>query len=156
MALHAGKRHRNPQADFPRHRTPPSSLTRVARCLMCRISCVRGAHRQVFLTKSYVLKVPRRDAVSSGRRANRTETDTWKTTHNKDLCPVICGSASGWFIIMPFARPLTDEEFDEFLEKDAQTLSSPFIPNYGSDFKRSNYGMLNGQLVKIDYGGIDP
>ncbi len=123
---------------------------------MCRISCVRGAHRQVFLTKSYVLKVPRRDAVSSGRRANRTETDTWKTTHNKDLCPVICGSASGWFIIMPFARPLTDEEFDEFLEKDAQTTSSPFIPNYGSDFKRSNYGMLNGQIVKIDYGGIDP
>jgi hypothetical protein len=124
---------------------------------MCLISCTRGAHRQVFVSKFYVLKVPRWDAVSSGRRANRTERDTWKATHDERLCPVICGNAWGFFVLMPFARPLSDAEFDEFLMKDALIMSNPFIPNtHGGDFKKRNFGMLNGQIVKIDYGGIDP
>lgn len=120
------------------------------------VTCKRGAHRLVFLTKRYALKLPRASAINSGWRANRTETAKWKATHDKSLCRVICG-AWGLFVLMPFARPLSNEEFDDFSMKDAQTKpSNPFVPNYGSDggdFKQSNYGMLDGCIVKIDYGG---
>jgi hypothetical protein len=123
---------------------------------MWGVSCKRGAHRLVFMTKCYALKVPRAGAISSGCRANRTETDRWKATHNECLCPVICG-AWGVFVLMPFASPLSNEEFAEFSMTDAQTSpSNPFALNYGGDggdFKQSNYGMLRGRIVKIDYGG---
>jgi hypothetical protein len=57
---------------------------------------------------------------------------------------------------MPFARPLSDQEFLDLLMKDAETPSNPFLPNPGGgDFKQSNYGMLDGRIVKIDYGGTD-
>jgi hypothetical protein len=124
---------------------------------MFGVSFKCGAHRLVFLTKGYALKIPRASAISSGRRANRTETDTWKATHDEGLCPVLCGNAWGLFVLMPFARALSDKEFDEFQMKDALIMSNPFIPNnQGGDFKQSNFGMVNGRIVKIDYGGIPP
>jgi hypothetical protein len=99
------------------------------------------------------LKLPRASAINSGWRANRTETATWKATHDESLCPVICG-AWGLFIVMPFARPLSDKEFSKFsMSEDSTRPSSAFLPDQEGDFKQSNYGMHNGRVVKIDYGG---
>jgi hypothetical protein len=121
---------------------------------MFGVSLKRGAMRLVFLTKRYVLKVPRASALSDGLRANRTERQTWKTTRHENLCPIIWGDACGFFVVMIRARCLTDKEFGEFLMQDALIESNPFASDHGGgDFKQSNFGVLKGRIVKIDYGG---
>lgn len=53
---------------------------------------------------------------------------------------------------MPRAVPLTDQEFGT-LEKRC-ILEGGFSrrPFYRGDFKRSNYGTLNGKIIRLDYG----
>lgn len=53
---------------------------------------------------------------------------------------------------MPYARPLTDDEFAPIeLEYIADGASMFNRTHVGRDFKRENYGMLADRPVKIDY-----
>lgn len=52
---------------------------------------------------------------------------------------------------MPYARPLTDEEFAKLEEEYLEEAVRPFAPRIHIDFKRENYGMLGDYWVKIDY-----
>jgi hypothetical protein len=129
-------------------------LLRHAMEKLFEVSITCGAHRLVLSTKLHALKVPRLSALPDGRWANRTERETWMATPAPHLCPVICSNKWGWFVLMPFARPLSDQEFLAHTLQDAQTPSNPFLPDPAhGDFKRSNFGMLDGRIVKIDYGG---
>ena len=96
---------------------------------MFGVSLKRGATRLIFLTKRYVLKMPRASALSDGLWANRTETHTWKTDSDESLCPIVWGDGCGFLVLMRRARCLTDEEFDEFLMQDALIASNPFASN---------------------------
>jgi hypothetical protein len=52
---------------------------------------------------------------------------------------------------MPYARPLTDDEFAiielEYIEDGVSMFNRTHV---GRDFKRENYGMLADRPVKID------
>jgi hypothetical protein len=52
---------------------------------------------------------------------------------------------------MPYARPLTDDEFEKLEREYIEEGASPFGRIHTGDFKRENYGMLGDQCVKIDY-----
>jgi hypothetical protein len=52
---------------------------------------------------------------------------------------------------MPYARPLTDAEFEALELQYILEGFSPFGRVHHGDFKRENYGMLGDRPVKIDY-----
>jgi hypothetical protein len=53
---------------------------------------------------------------------------------------------------MPYARPLSDDEFSIIeLEYIADGASMFNRTHSGRDFKRENYGMFRDRPVKIDY-----
>lgn len=63
------------------------------------------------------------------------------------LCPVIWASWGGWILIMKRADPV--DEMDESVDiRDHKK-------HFRGDDVVSNYGWLEGKLVKIDYGDLD-
>ncbi len=52
---------------------------------------------------------------------------------------------------MPYARPLTDTEFDRLEMEYIMEGAKLFGRIYSGDFKRENYGALENRYVKIDY-----
>lgn len=71
-----------------------------------------------------------------------------------ELCPVTFGMPGGWFLIMRRARSLTLERFfqlfpseDEFnMWRDGGDYLVPV------EYKPDSVGLLNGQVVAVDYG----
>ena len=121
---------------------------------MFGISIKCGAHRLVLLTKGHALKIPRASALRDALRGNRSERNIWKNATldaRLCLCPIVWGDWCGFVVLMPHARCLTDEEYDELCRKDLETITNPFLPDHNTDFKRSNYGVYKGRIVKIDY-----
>ena len=57
---------------------------------------------------------------------------------------------------MPYARSLTDEEYKELkLEYINPFNENPTLPEYYyHDFKRQNYGVYQGRIVRIDYAEV--
>lgn len=81
-----------------------------------------------------------------------TERDTWAATndYNKEglklLCPVQWCMWGGWVLIMRRCHCIS-------IHTEMQVIDySPWIEaGYGGDDKPSNYGILDGRIVKIDY-----
>lgn len=123
-----------------------------------------GTMRHVLLTGRYAVKLPRirlrtlRQEIAEGTllegfRANRQERRRWRRESDPRLCPVVAGDPLGIVLIMRQASPLTDAEFDRLLMLDLQEAILP-LPSrfYHGDLKRQNYGALNGEIVRLDYG----
>jgi hypothetical protein len=122
--------------------------------------------RRVFLTKRHALKLPRLRPYAAwksrswrsmleGFHANLMERRKWQQSSTErrtqlHLCPILLSDSLGLFVIMPYARPLTDEEFAKLWEESIE-LESPFAERIHTDFKRENYGMLGDCWVKVDY-----
>jgi hypothetical protein len=126
---------------------------------MFGISVERGAHRRVFLTRRYALKCPRPSSLSQARWANRSELERWKAATEAEkphLCPVVWCHRRAFFLLMPYARSLTDEEYEELkLEYINPFNENPTLPEYYyHDFKRQNYGVYQGRIVRIDYAEV--
>jgi hypothetical protein len=93
-----------------------------------------------------------------GFHANLKERRKWQQSSTEQrtvlhLCPILLSDSLGLFVIMPYARPLTDEEFTKLEEEYIEEAGRLFAPRIhtGTDFKRENYGMLGDFWVKIDY-----
>ena len=129
---------------------------------MVALTMRKGTARRVFLTKRYAVKLVRlrlRAAWQSrswgllleGFRANLKERHAWRQSHAEHLCPIVFSDRLGFLVIMPYARALTDDEFEslsnEYIEEGARSFGRVL----SGDFKRENYGMLGEQRVKIDY-----
>jgi len=87
-----------------------------------------------------------------GIKANRNERRRWNESRDVRLCPILFADAWGFFVVMPYARPLTDDEFrDAELEyiMDGARMFNRTHPT--GDFKRENYGIHDNKVVKIDY-----
>jgi hypothetical protein len=130
---------------------------------MLGISVSKGTSRLVFLlSQKYALKIARprlREAwhykrcqeVLEGIKANMSERKRWESSKDKRLCPILFCDYFGIVVVMPYARPLTDEEFHDLEYKYIMEGSHAFGRVHHGDFKRENYGMLGNQIVKIDY-----
>jgi hypothetical protein len=57
---------------------------------------------------------------------------------------------------MPYARSLTDEEYNKLSFEYINPFNeNPFLPAYYyQDFKRDNYGVYRGRIVRVDYADV--
>lgn len=105
-----------------------------------------GMSREVFthpFDETKVIKVEN----SAGNFQNVAEWQTWQTYNfcpdvARWLAPCHAISHSGTFLIMDRARDLLPKEIPEKL------------PDFLTDHKPENYGILNGKVVCRDYGYI--
>jgi hypothetical protein len=112
-----------------------------------------GTTRLVLVLGRYALKFARG---RKGRFCNLFEAKTWAEAtpaRRQILCPVVGCAPLGLMLIMPAARPLTQEEFDAHDLGD--TLPDwdylPGDPTEPFEDKGSDWGMLDGRLVALDY-----
>lgn len=83
-----------------------------------------------------------------GLLANMAERDTWNWNENKSLmCPVLWCSWGGWLLIMKRAQTC---EWEESIDYEIWRKA-----HLAGDDKPDNYGYLNGNIVKLDYGQIN-
>lgn len=105
---------------------------------------LKGTMRRVFVFKNIVIKIPLN---LKGYLANMNEIYNWyKYKQYKEyLCPIIFHDLLGLMLVMKRVQPVYDlDEYDiSFMDYT--------IPVF-NDIKRNNFGLLNGKLVKIDYG----
>lgn len=125
---------------------------------------VLGTMRCVYVGRRYAVKLPRvrlnslRREIAEGNlfegfRANRQEGRRWREERDPRLCPVILAVPFGLALIMPSARPLSDDEFNELLMRDLKEATRPMpLRFYQGDLKRENYGTIDGNIVRLDYG----
>lgn len=119
-----------------------------------------GASRLVIVLKNIVIKIPTPfngwHHFIIGILGNITENKCWKWNsgvfekgHSYLLCPVLWCSWGGWILIMRKADKILT--YDEAWERDL----SKHIEHFPGDDTGPNYGILNGNIVKIDYGSIN-
>lgn len=115
----------------------------------------KGATRIVFMFSKFVIKIPRVIPWKNclvGMLANLQERE-FNTLKRNDLAPIFLSSRLGLFVIMKRAKPIenyTDAEFWGIL--DEMYKGTDFYEFMLSDYKMNNYGIINGKIVKIDYG----
>jgi hypothetical protein len=102
------------------------------------------------LKQKYAVKIPRRRLFQEGLRANLHEQETWRQSRADHLCPILLAGPFGLFSVMPYARPLSDAEYNT-LENDYLNEGGLFAQKLKGDFKRENFGMLDGRRVRLDY-----
>jgi hypothetical protein len=112
----------------------------------------QGCTRIVLLVGEYAIKLPNAlhgwPLFLQGLLANINERKTWTASHSELLCPVLWSSWGGWLLVMRRAVPCRwlDEGGEEI------DYSRWIVEGFGGDDKPTNYGVLNGHVVKLDYG----
>lgn len=111
--------------------------------LLCDQQIGRGMSRVVWSSKllpDCVIKVED----TAGQFQNVIEWETWlrvrDTPHRRWFAPCRWLAGNGSILVMERTRTPAENQY----------LKS--MPLYLTDFKRANYGMLNGKLVCHDYG----
>ena len=109
-----------------------------------------GATRLVLLTKRYAFKLPTIFSYTRflhGLLANMQEVE-WSKPRYPQLCPVIFSLPLGLLVVMPRCQPLTEQynslDVDSWINLEDCVL--PVEP------KQDSFGVLNGQIVAVDYG----
>src|SRR5690349_14864457 len=112
----------------PARRSVRPSMLQQERFRVFGLTMRKGTARRVFLTKRYAVKVARlRPYVAwrsrswrsllEGFRANLKERHTWQRSHAGHLCPIWFSDWVGFLVIMPYARALTDDEFENLINE---------------------------------------
>jgi hypothetical protein len=112
-----------------------------------------GATRMVLLTRRWAIKLPRPTEwrlFLHGLLANMQERMFW-TMRDDRMCPVHFSLPGGWLVVMPFARPLTDEEWAAF-DADKFCVGNEDDAMVPAENKRDSFGVLSGRVVAVDYG----
>lgn len=115
-----------------------------------RVMCY-GATRSVLLVGRWAVKVPRAYSwrtFLTGLLANMQEREfsrlDWPV-----LCPVVFALPGGWLLAMRRADPLPDALWDtDTLRQWLKKLAY----NVPVEMKRDSFGVLDGNLVVVDYG----
>lgn len=141
------------------------------------MTCKTGMHRVVWFVGRWVLKFPRihllhytrffpilnprklKEWAESWSRiaggnfeVNRNEGARWRASKNKEsygipLCPIRFCLPYGLLVVMRRAEPL-----NRALTAEEKSLGFQALD--GDGLKPDSYGLLDGQLVAIDYGGM--
>ena len=124
---------------FAEHLAP--SILRDLTSFVCAESLGTGMSRLVFVYRpnpKWVIKIEEKGF------QNVLEQYVWSRVHETEFrkwfAPIIDVSPLGTVVLMERTTPARP---NEFLKQ---------MPAFLTDFKRSNYGMLNGRLVCHDYG----
>ena len=121
-----------------------------------------GVTRRVLLIGNYAVKVPRWRygwrMFLTGLISNMAETRFKSLSDHFHLCPVLFSIPGGWLNIMPRCTLLTDREWDNICarcnpENDPTMIITEWY-GFDCDFKRDNFGVLDGRVVLLDYGEI--
>jgi hypothetical protein len=124
-----------------------------------------GAVRTIFLTRRYVFKLPGRwmfkwwrwwwDAFLRGLLSNMQERE-FAAEGWRELCPISFSIPGGFLVVMPRARPFTDDEWKNFDYRSFVTRGDPF---YGQNFDAHAGGWRPGDpgepLSAIVLGNAD-
>lgn len=115
----------------------------------------RGATRIVFVFNKFVIKIPsfkQYNLFLNGLLANLQE-KLW-TGHHPDLAKVYFCGKLGFFLFMEKAEVLSnDVNWEKTMERLGEKYKDDELSEFMmSDFKPSNWGFINGELKKIDYG----
>jgi hypothetical protein len=117
----------------------------------------KGTTRLVIILTNVVIKIPNFtyswQNFLRGIIGNIEERNTWKFSKiliegdkSHLLCPVLWCSWGGWILVMKkIERPITVDEF-EYIEE--------HVEFFEGDDSINNYGVLEGRIVKIDYGSL--
>jgi len=122
-----------------------------------------GVTRIVFIFERVVVKIPKFtsswDHFLRGLIGNISEGQTWRWNSGKFengsshlLCPVLWTSWGGWILVMKRADSLP--QMLNWGTKES-TLIDEHLEYFAGDDTVSNYGLLNGKIVKIDYADLD-
>lgn len=108
----------------------------------------RGVFRRVFLLGSFAVKTPRLQHFAMGMRSNRWEREMWLYWQPRfqwtTLCPVLWADPLGLVVVMSRAeQPVPQEMVDELPD---------YYPDITAETKHDDYGILDGQIVALDYG----
>lgn len=122
-----------------------------------RIQRSSGATRQVFILKNVVIKIPsfvEWRLFLHGLLANIQESKFSDRCDRDDLCPVVNTSRFGFMLVMKKAKVFSDDiNWDIFKTIIENKYTNDEMREFMcSDLKPSNFGILDGRLVKIDYG----
>lgn len=115
---------------------------------------MRGSSRiAIILWGIYVLKIPNFSSYIQflyGMISNLQEKN-FSSCGWTQLCPIIIAGKSGLWAIMPYARPLTDDEWQTF-NYDAFMAQDEYLVLIPVEKKRDSFGVLYGKVVAVDYG----
>jgi hypothetical protein len=117
----------------------------------------QGITRTVILTKRYAIKLPAlRHGWAKflyGLLSNIDEARFACMANEFALCPTIFAMPGGWLNIQPRCQTLSDAEWRliAWIERDDKRDT---WQGMSCDFKRDNFGTLNGRIVLLDYGQL--
>ncbi|MER2267170.1 hypothetical protein [Methylobacterium oxalidis] len=112
-----------------------------------------GSTRVVVIAGDFAFKIARSAA---HRACNLFEGRIWNEAtpeRRRMLCPVVHCLFDGWVLVMRAARPLTKEEAAAHLTADTYP-DWDYVPGGEGEpfeYKASDWGMLDGRLVALDY-----
>jgi hypothetical protein len=113
---------------------------------------IKGSTRRVFVFNHIVIKTP---LSFGGWLTNISEVYFWnKYIHlHHELCPVLWSDPLRLFIVMPRVRVLTHNECWKLYISIVDNMAQRhFKYPVFDDIHEHNLGILNGMVVKIDYG----
>jgi len=117
-----------------------------------------GTTRTVFMFKNFVIKIPSFTEYRLflyGLISNKNEQRIYKDFKYDFLCPVYYCTPLGFMLFMERANCFQNTDNSSLNVKNKlKTLyeKSDLYAFIMSDFKVSNFGLLNNRIVKIDYG----
>jgi hypothetical protein len=106
----------------------------------------------VFLVGPFAVKVPSFYSWQTflwGLLSNLQER-TFSQTAWPELCPVLFSLPGGWLVIMRRAEPLSEATFSAFDYDGFSNLPEYRVP---VEHKRDSFGLFDGRIVAVDYGG---
>jgi hypothetical protein len=117
------------------------------------ISVSHGSTRVTLCVGRYAIKIAKG---GRGRVCNEFESALWTRTtetRRKMLCPILAIMPFGIAVVMPRARPLTEDEKNYLIETDDFPDWDYVPPDETAPFeyKASDWGRLGGRLVALDY-----
>lgn len=111
-----------------------------------------GSTRVVLLIGRWALKLPSLYSwphFLRGLLCNMQEA-MFSATGWPELCPVVLSIPGGWLVVMPRAHPISREEFFSMDYESFVQRPDHVVP---VERKLDSFGMLDGRLVAVDYGG---
>lgn len=117
-----------------------------------------GITRAVLLIGKFAIKVPRVrygwDKFLRGLLSNMTEARFSCLADKFVLAPVIFAIPGGWLNIQRRCEPLTEEEWQSIHANDDDVHNPGHWNGFFCDFKRNNFGTLDGKIVLLDFGEL--
>lgn len=127
---------------------------------MCRLQmkvCRNGITRAVLLIGPYAIKFPRWRygwfKYLCGLRSNMTERQFAPLSDEYFLAPTIWAAWGGFMNVQRRCIPLTDDEWER-IDVPESELKLMEWHGMDCDFKRDNFGTLDGRIVLLDYGEL--